>query len=80
MNATTATHLVIEFRLRQIMDERGLSVRDVSEKTGLTHSALYMMLDHMPRSIRYETMARLCLGLDVMVADLFVVRRPTARR
>lgn len=67
---------VLEFRLGQIMKEKLLSVRDVSERTGITVNGLYMLLERMPRAIRFDTISRLCIGLDVMPGDLFILRRP----
>lgn len=73
-------YAVVEFHLKQIMEERGLSVPQVSKLTGITHSALYMMLDRLPRAVRFDTIARLCAGLDVMPADLLVIRMPPIRK
>lgn len=74
------TYVVVEFHLKQIMHERGLSVPQVSKLTGITHSALYMMLDRLPRAVRFDTIARLCAGLDVMPGDLLVMRTPAVRK
>jgi DNA-binding Xre family transcriptional regulator len=81
MKPTTSPqpYAVVEFHLRQVMDERKLTVTDVSNRTGISRNGLYMLLDRLPRAIRFDTIARLCVGLDIHPADLFVVRHPRAR-
>lgn len=79
MQTQKPSFAVIEFRLRQVMDEKNLSVPEVSKLTGITTNGLYMMLDRLPRAIRFDTLSRLCVGLGVVPADLFVLRIPKVR-
>lgn len=76
MTKTSSPPVLIEFHLKQIVEERHLSILDVSRMTGLSRYGIYMMLERLPRAIKFETIARLCIGLDIMPADLFVIRRP----
>ncbi len=73
---TVAPVAVTEFRLPQIMKEKGLTVNVVAKQTGLTPQAIYQLLKAVPRQIHLDTITRLCLGLDVQPSDLFIVRRP----
>lgn len=70
---------VMEFRLPHIIKEKGLTVNEVSERTGLSRQAIYYMLRTSPRQIQTDTIVQLCLGLDVLPGDLFIVRRPRSR-
>jgi len=67
--------IIIEFKLREIMNNRNMSVKDVSQMTGITRSGIYFMLDHLPRSIQYITLGQLCAGLEISPNDLFTVRK-----
>lgn len=67
---------VLEFNLPKIMRERGLTVAQVSEMTGLTGMAIYAMRQRVPARIALLTIFKLCRGLGLAPSDLFVIRYP----
>lgn len=77
--ASKKLEMILEFRLREVMESKNISIAELSARTGLTRGALYFMLDHLPRAITFNSIARLCHGLGVTPSDLFIVRSPKVK-
>lgn len=58
-------------RLAEIMQEREISIPEMSEMSGLTRGAIYYLIDHNPGQIRFATLAVLCKALKLTPNELF---------
>jgi DNA-binding Xre family transcriptional regulator len=63
---------VVRFRLGEILREREMTQTEASEKTGLSRQAMIKLV-RTPQAVQLETLAKLCAGLNISPAELFVV-------
>jgi DNA-binding Xre family transcriptional regulator len=61
----------VRLRIKEILDERGITVVKAAEMTGLTYNTLNGMYKGLYVRVGYETIAALCDGLSVQPSDLF---------
>jgi len=59
----------IDFALGSILENLGLTQAQAAEKIGISRTAVVHMVAK-PRGIRFETLARICVALDVEPSDL----------
>jgi transcriptional regulator with XRE-family HTH domain len=57
-------------RLRELRTQRGLSLKQVSERSGIARSTLYKV-ENSGMSLTYDNLIRLSEGLQVDIAELF---------
>lgn len=62
----------VKCRLGEIMRERGLANKDVIEMTGVSRNTITSLAADATNRIDYETLAKLCKGLDVTPGELLV--------
>jgi putative transcriptional regulator len=74
MATKKTTKPIIELKLYDIIKARGISVRQLSEMTGMTRAGLYLILNREPRSIGLTTMARICNALEIEPNDLLELK------
>ncbi|WP_088105232.1 helix-turn-helix domain-containing protein [Halalkalibacter urbisdiaboli] len=66
---------MIYCRLGEIMEKRGLSNKDVVEKTGVSRNTIKGFQSNASKRIDYETLEKLCEGLDLTPGDLLIYKR-----
>jgi DNA-binding Xre family transcriptional regulator len=64
--------LTIRFGLGKIIASQGISYREVARRTGLSTTAISVLAGE-PSQVQLVTVTKLCSGLDVTPADLFIV-------
>lgn len=65
---------MIKVGLKDIMYERGLNIQDVHEITGISRNSISNMINNEMISIRFDTLEKLMLGLDVGLDELLIVK------
>lgn len=58
------------FRLRELLDSKGLTQTDAQRLTGLAYSTVNEMCNNRTRRIDFDTIDLLCSALDCSVSDL----------
>lgn len=76
---TIGVPMAIQIRLRQVLDDRALSMYAVAKGTGLTYPTVYNLATKPIARIDIETIDKLCAFLQIQPGELFVwVAEPTA--
>ena len=76
----------IQIRIDRLLEERGLTLTELSERIGLTLANLSILKTNKARAIRFSTLEALCRELDCDPGDILEYeaegrwRRPRARR
>jgi putative transcriptional regulator len=60
----------IGVRLDALLDERGMTLTELSARVGVTIVNLSILKNGRARAIRFSTLARLCQALDCQPGDL----------
>jgi putative transcriptional regulator len=63
---------VIACRIDELLDERGMTLTELSARVGITFANLSVLKNDRARAVRFSTLAALCEALDCSVGDLFV--------
>ncbi|MBR1586164.1 MAG: helix-turn-helix transcriptional regulator [Clostridia bacterium] len=58
-------------RFRQICEERHLRLNDLANRSGVTPSSVYSMMDPKRREISINLIKKLCDGLDMTLGQFF---------
>lgn len=64
--------MATEFRLKDIMDEKGLTYRKVSTEADVSTNTLYKMAKNKLKMVGVDVIDRLCDYLDCEPGDLIV--------
>lgn len=72
----------IQVALDRLLEERGLTLTELSERMGITLANLSILKTNKARAIRFSTLEALCQELDCQPGDLLVYDddRPRRRR
>ncbi|OMD08408.1 helix-turn-helix domain-containing protein [Paenibacillus odorifer] len=62
---------MIKCNLAEILARRGLKIRDVSEKTGISRTTLTALSYNQGKGVQFETFNKICSFLDITPGDLF---------
>jgi DNA-binding Xre family transcriptional regulator len=62
----------IRFNLGAFLTAQGLTQREAAEKTGLSKNAISVLAGE-PQQVQFDTLAKLCAGLDVTPDQLIVL-------
>ncbi|MEV5028528.1 helix-turn-helix domain-containing protein [Paenibacillus sp. LPE1-1-1.1] len=62
----------VKCRLGEIMEQKGLTNKKVIELTGVSRNTITSLAADATNRIDYETLAKLCKGLDVTPGDLLI--------
>ncbi|CAM3400614.1 helix-turn-helix transcriptional regulator [Occultella aeris] len=60
--------------LDRVLEERGVTLTELSERTGITLANLSILKTNKARAIRFTTLTAICDALDTTPADLFSLR------
>ena len=61
----------VVLRFREIMQERGIRPNELANRSGVTPSTVYSMLDPRRREISITTIKKLCDGLEMTLGEFF---------
>jgi putative transcriptional regulator len=70
---------VVVCRLDEILAERGMTLTELSRRTGITMANLSVLKTNKARAVRFTTVGALCAALGVGPGDLFVLRAEASR-
>lgn len=57
-------------RLGQVLDERGMTLTELSQMTGITMANLSILKNGRAKAVRFSSLTRICDALDCSPADL----------
>lgn len=58
-------------RFRRICEERNITVNELANRSGVTSSTAYSMMDTNRRDISIVTIKKFCDGLDLSLGEFF---------
>ena len=58
-------------RFQEICTERGIKINELANRSGITPSTAYSMMDERRRDISITTIKKLCDGLDMPLGEFF---------
>ncbi|WP_461240298.1 helix-turn-helix domain-containing protein [Paucilactobacillus sp. N302-9] len=61
----------VKFSLKDLMDERNLSIQKVHERTGISRNTISKFYNGNDKGIKFETLNKLLIGLRISLSDLF---------
>ncbi len=67
----------IEVRLEQLLQERAMTLTELSEQVGITIVNLSILKNGHAKAIRFSTLTRICEVLNCQPGDLLGYRRRT---
>jgi putative transcriptional regulator len=66
----------IDVKLLEMMGKKKIrTIKELHEKTGISRTTISDLLNGNKRSIRLETVERLCEALDCEIGDLIVIKK-----
>jgi putative transcriptional regulator len=66
----------IEINLQLMMARKKVkNVVELSELTGISRTVLYDLLNEYKRSVRLDTLVRICKALDCEIGDLIEIKK-----
>lgn len=71
--------MAVRFRLRELLDERGMSQTELQSRTRLAYSTINDLFNNKPRRVELETLDVLCDVLDCAIGEL-LERIPEKKR
>jgi putative transcriptional regulator len=63
----------IRCHLDQVLLSRGVTLTELSERTGLTLANLSILKTNKARAVRFTTLTAICVALDTTPAELFTL-------
>jgi putative transcriptional regulator len=60
----------IQVKLERVLERRGMTLTDLSERVGITLANLSVLKTNKARAIRFSTLAALCRELECQPGDL----------
>ena len=58
-------------RFRELCDQRGIRLNELANRSGVTPSTVYSMMDDKRRELSITTIKKLCDGLDITLGEFF---------
>ena len=62
--------MAIQVTLERVLERRGMTLTELSERVGITLANLSILKTSKARAIRFSTLAALCQELDCQPGDL----------
>lgn len=62
---------VVAERFRMICKERGIKANELANRSGVTPSTVYSLLDSRRRDVSIITIKKLCDGLEISLGEFF---------
>ena len=61
----------VALRFQEIMQERGMKTNELVNRSGVTPSSVYSMLDPRRREVSVNLVKKLCDGLEITLGEFF---------
>ncbi len=62
---------VVAARFHELCQERDITANELANRSGVTPSTVYSLLDPRRREVSISTIKKLCDGLDVTLGEFF---------
>lgn len=76
-DASVRTHRVV-CRLDEVLRERGMTLTELSERTGITLANLSILKTNKAKAIRFSTLTAICDAAGTSPGDLFTLSEDEA--
>jgi putative transcriptional regulator len=63
----------IQCHLSQVLTARGMTLTELSERTGITMANLSILKTNKARAVRFTTLTAICIALRTTPAELFTL-------
>lgn len=77
MTSPAPSDAAVVCQLADLLDERGMTLVELSERTGITTVNLSVLKNDRARAIRFTTLLAICNALDCQPGDLLRVEPET---
>ena len=67
----TTVKEAVAARFVELMKERGLKTNELANRSGVTPSSVYSMLDPRRKEVSVNLVKKLCDGLDITLGEFF---------
>ncbi|MCC3711701.1 DNA-binding Xre family transcriptional regulator [Staphylococcus hominis] len=64
---------MLNFKLKKILNEKGMSITDLHKKTGISRNSLTLLANGKSRGIQYDTLDKITTALNVNISELFEI-------
>lgn len=61
----------LKFRVKEILEHKNMTIADFAAKAGLHYNTALAIVNNKYQRIGMDTLAQMCLALDVEVSQLF---------
>lgn len=62
---------MIKFRLKEIMENRGIKISELNEETGISRNSLSLLINGKSQGIQFDTLEKIANALKINVSELF---------
>lgn len=66
---------LIALRIKELLDEKNITVYRLEALTGIHNSTLYMFLNRQTKTIRIENLVYICEALQITLGEFFSYKR-----
>ena len=67
----TTVKEAVAVRFQEIMKKRGIRTNELANRSGVTPSSVYSMLDSSRKEVSVNLVKKLCDGLDMTLGEFF---------
>jgi len=67
----TTVKEAVAARFQELMKERGIKTNELANRSGVTPSSVYSMLDPRRKEVSVNLVKKLCDGLDITLGEFF---------
>ena len=67
----TTVKEAVAARFVELMKERGIKTNELANRSGITPSSVYSMLDPRRKEVSVNLVKKLCDGLDITLGEFF---------
>lgn len=66
----------VECHLAGVLADRGMTLTELSERTGITMANLSILKTNKAKAIRFTTLTAVCTALETSPGELFTIKEP----
>ena len=67
---------LIECHLGEVLADRGMTLTELSRRTGITMANLSILKTNKAKAVRFTTLTSICIELNATPAELFTIKFP----
>ena len=67
----TSVKEAVAARFQELMKERSIKTKELANRSGVTPSSVYSMLDPRRKEVSVNLVKKLCDGLDITLGEFF---------